>query len=175
MIRLLFGLLGALLLLSAAPAVSRTAASVDFRFLIAQHVDALNAGDVEGVLATFTEDGVVADVGVCAASPCVGKEAIRKEMDRRVNIKVNFRVFSLRENPGTGPGTGLGRAEIRATNITACGQERILADFEVHTEGDLISYFAVRFDRADAQTAAFLKCIATPVMPPSTGDGGLAN
>ena len=172
MTRLLIVLLSIILLVvtvNGAPA--RTHAAVDFRVLVQQHVDALNASDVEGVLATFTEDGIIADVGLCAASPCVGKEAIRKELERRAKISVNFKVTSLQESSGT----GFGRSEIRATNVTACGVDRILASFEVRTAGDLISYFAVRFDRSDAQTAAFLACIAMPaVTPPSTGDAGLA-
>ena len=148
-------------------------AAIDFRILVQQHVDALNRGDVAGVMATFSDDAVVSNVGLCAANPCVGKAAIQREMERRVNIHVRFTITSLQESNGT----GLGRAEVAADNVRACGVQRIVAIFNVDVKGDKITSFPVRFDASDAQTAAFLACVAAPaptsIAPPRTGDAGL--
>jgi hypothetical protein len=147
-------------------------AAVDFRVLVQQHVDALNRGDVAGVMATFSEDAMVSNVGLCAAAPCIGKAAIQREMERRAGIHVNFKIISLRESNSS----GVGRAEITADNTRACGVQRILASFDVQVKDDKITSFPVRFDSTDPQTAAFMACVAAPaasVSPPRTGDGGL--
>ena len=152
--------------------IESTEAAVDFRVLVQQHVDALNRGDVAGVIATFSDDAVVSNVGLCAATPCVGKAAIQREMERRVNIHVRFTITSLQESSGS----GVGRAEVGADNVRACGVQRILVSFNVDVKNDKITSFPVRFDSADPQTAAFLACVAAPqpsVSPPRTGDGGL--
>jgi len=148
--------------------------AIDFRILVQQHVDALNRGDVAGVMATFSDDAVVSNVGLCAANPCVGKAAIQREMERRVNIHVRFTITSLQESNGT----GVGRAEVAADNVRACGVQRIVASFNVDVKGDKITSFPVRFDASDPQTAAFLACVAAPapsIAPPRTGDAGLLN
>jgi len=41
-------------------------------------------GNVTGLLAFLTDDAVMDGLGLCAQSPCVGKDAIRKEFERRV-------------------------------------------------------------------------------------------
>jgi len=168
--------LGAMVVLAAIAtfsAAGHSHAAVDFRVLVQQHVDALNRGDVAAVMATFSDDAVVSNTGLCAASPCVGKPAIQKEMERRVGIHVLFTITSLQESSGK----GAGRAEVRADNVRACGQERLVAAFDVEVKGDKITSFPVRFDRSDPQTAAFMACTAalsaSVVTPPKTGDGGL--
>lgn len=171
--RPVLGAMVALVAIATFSAAGHSHAAVDFRVLVQQHVDALNRGDVAAVMATFSDDAVVSNVGLCAASPCVGKPAIQKEMERRVGIHVLFTITSLRESSGKGSG----RAEVRADNVRACGQERLVAAFDVEVKGDKITSFPVRFDRSDPQTAAFMACMAArsagAVTPPNTGDGGL--
>jgi ketosteroid isomerase-like protein len=154
------------------------AATADFRVLVQTHLDLVNSGDVEGVMATFSEDAVLAAAGLCLETPCVGKTAIQEEIARRAGVGVQHKIISLQESSGSGNG----RLELRAGLFSACGVERVVATIEVRTEEGLISYYSSSFDPADQQTQAFLACMASggsqggqqqAVRPPSTGSGGL--
>lgn len=47
-----------------------------------QIVNALSRGDVAAALGLFTDDAVIdAQSGSCTDAPCVGKDAIRKDLD----------------------------------------------------------------------------------------------
>jgi ketosteroid isomerase-like protein len=53
-----------------------------------QLFDALNRGDVRDALALFTDDAVIdAESGLCWKTPCVGKAAIQKDLERLVSDK----------------------------------------------------------------------------------------
>jgi hypothetical protein len=70
----------ALLALSLTAGARAQAGSEDVQLQI---VNALSRGDVAAALRLFTDDAVIdAQSGFCTDEPCVGKDAIRKDLER---------------------------------------------------------------------------------------------
>jgi len=173
----------AALVLSAAaftPAHNADAAT-DLRVIVQAQTDALNKGDLNGVMSYYSDDVVVSGNVVCAQR-CVGQAATRPSIAMQIAQHANYQIISLRE-PSTGNGTG--RIRVVAYAIKACGQQRVEADFTVKVT-DKITMQDVQFDLKDPQTAAFLQCFAAlqaggapatsgvpSLTPPRTGDAGL--
>ena len=151
-------------------------ATIDFRVLIQQHFNLLDRGDVAGVMATFSDDAVVSGAS-CRPTPCVGKPAIQREIERRVNNRAVQTLTSLQESSGR----GVGMLVITEDLTRACNVERIIVLCEVEVKNDKITLFASQPDTTDAATAAFVACqaagpapaLAPAISPPRTGDGGL--
>src|SRR5258707_8885955 len=83
----LFAVTGAM---PAAAADNRQRA-VDPASLAALDLAAETRGDVAGALALYSDDAIVQYGGLCW-TPCVGKDAIRKELERRVAAKNRWKV-----------------------------------------------------------------------------------
>ncbi len=116
-------------------------------------ITALNRGDVAGAMATFADDAVFEGLGLCAATPCVGKAAIQKEMEREVADHTIFTGVGVSRASGdTLTGS---RSEIRSDSIKAAGIERIIASGTTVIKGDKISSIRHVLDTTDAQTAKF--------------------
>jgi hypothetical protein len=82
----------ALLASMLALAVSTPApAEVDPASLAEQDLGAESRDDVAAALALYSDDAIVQYGGVCW-TPCVGKAAIQKEMERRVAAKNRWKV-----------------------------------------------------------------------------------
>lgn len=159
------------------PARGAGAAS-DLRVVVQAQTDALNKGDLDGVMSYYAGDAIVGGNVVCMQR-CNGQAQIRPSIALQISQHANYRIVSLQEPT---PGNGAGRIAVTADAIKLCGQERVVADFTVKV-ADKITMHDVNFDLTDPQTAAFLKCFAalnapaaTPaasVTPPRTGDAGL--
>ena len=134
---------------SFAPARSATAAT-DLRVIVQAQTDALNKGDLAGVMSYYADDVVVTGNVVCAQR-CVGQAGTRPSIATQIAQHANYQIISLRE-PTTGNGTG--RIRVVADAIKACGQQRVEADFTVKV-ADKITMQDVQFDLKDPQTAAF--------------------
>lgn len=85
---------------------------------------ALARRDVAGVLATYADDAVFeGGHGLCAQRPCVGKEAIRREIER--SFADNTRATNI---PGTlqvSGDTQTNQVELRSDSIARAGVDRI--------------------------------------------------
>jgi len=132
-----------------------------------QLLSALARGDVAAALALFTDDAVIdSQSGLCADAPCVGKAAIRKDLERLVTDK-SRRVTALNNSLGH-PGDAR-REDRRAQVLPARAHRR--ADRPRHRVGGsprLDRSIAFQGSRASVPPAS----AAGPVGAPSgTGPG----
>ena len=121
-----------------------------------QLFDALAQGDVAAAVALFTDDAVV-DVpsGLCTKTPCVGKAAIQKDLERLVADK-SRRVTT--PNTYFSGNVLVTRFEARSAAIQTAGVDRIILWRIREMQGDKIA--SVRCcmpERTDSQTAHFLE------------------
>jgi hypothetical protein len=121
-----------------------------------QLTDALSRGDVTTALTLFTDDAVIdTESGLCSSAPCVGKSAIRKDLERYVTDKSRQRTTLSTYVSGNLLVT---RFEARSATIQKAGVERIVLWEIREMKGDLIaSTRCCMPDRTDAQTARFLR------------------
>jgi hypothetical protein len=120
-----------------------------------QLFDALAKGDVGAALALFTDDAVIdAQSGICASAPCVGKAAIKKDLERFVADK------SRRATPLKTYVSGnvlVTRFEARSDTIKKAGVDRIILWMIREMRGDKIaSTHCCLPERTDPQTARFI-------------------
>jgi hypothetical protein len=66
-------------------------AKVDPASLADQDLAAESRGDVAAALALYSDEAIIQNGGLCW-TPCVGKAAIQKELERRVAAKNKFKV-----------------------------------------------------------------------------------
>ena len=89
-----------------------------------QLLSALSRGDVTAALALFTDDAVIdSQSGLCTDAPCVGKAAIRKDLERLAADK------SRRVTPLSTYVAGnvlVTRFEARSATIQGVGVERVI-------------------------------------------------
>ena len=139
---------------------------------------ALDRDDVAAAMSLVTDDISVGGQGpVCAAaSSCVGKAAVQREFQRRVDER-NQRV---RLNVQVVGNTVTTIFEVRGPNTRRCNVERILVSEVNDVRGSLVAAQLSRFDLTDAQTVALLACVraaaaaqAAPA-PAKTGSLGIA-
>jgi ketosteroid isomerase-like protein len=121
-----------------------------------QLLDALARGDVTGALALFTEDAVIdSESGHCAKTPCVGKAAIQRDLERYV-VDKSRRVTTL--NTYVSGNVLVTRFEARSATIQKTGVERIILWGIREMRGDKIaSTRCCMPERTDPQTARFLE------------------
>jgi hypothetical protein len=140
------------LALAALPALAQDAPAQ-----VQQHLlDALAQGDVTLALSYFTDDAVIdAESGQCAAMPCVGKAAIRTDLERYVADK-SRRVTPLQTYPSGN--VLLTRFEARSATIDRAGVQRIVLWGMREMRGDRISASRCCLpERTDPQTLRFLE------------------
>ena len=146
------GCSAALALGAFAPALAADGDAVDLQQRL---YSALAQGDVDAATALFTDDAVIdTESGYCAAAPCVGKAAIRKDFERYVKDR-SRRVTAL-SNYASG-NVLVTRFEARSATITQAGVERIILwGIRETRDGKFASSRCCLPDRTDAQTARFL-------------------
>jgi ketosteroid isomerase-like protein len=120
-----------------------------------QLFDALARGDVAGALALFTDDAVIdAESGLCWKTPCVGKAAIQKDLERLVSDK-SRRITPL--NTYVSGNVLVTRFEARSAAINKAGVDRIILWSIREMRGDKIASTRCCLpERTDSQTARFL-------------------
>jgi hypothetical protein len=145
--------LAALLVLGA---TSGTLAQADPVAVQQQLTEALARGDVTTAMTLFTDDAVIdTESGMCARTPCVGKAAIRKDLERYVTDK-SRRITTL--NTYVSGDLLVTRFEARSAMIQKAGVERIILWQIREMKGDQIaSSRCCMPDRTDSQTARFLR------------------
>jgi SnoaL-like domain len=120
-----------------------------------QLFDDLARGDVVGALALFTDDSVIdAQSGLCTPAPCVGKDAIRKDLERIAADK-SRRITPL--NTHVSGNVLVTRFEARSAVIKKAGVDRIILWSIREMRGDKIASTRCCLpERTDSQTARFL-------------------
>ena len=143
----------ALLILTAAAGVAM--AQSNPVALQQQLFDALARGDVADALALFTDDAVIdAESGLCWKTPCVGKAAIQKDLERFVSDK-SRRITPL--NTYVSGNVLVTRFEARSAAINKAGVDRIILWSIREMRGDKIASTRCCLpERTDSQTARFL-------------------
>jgi len=131
-----------------------------------QLLSALSRGDVSAALALFTDDAVIdSQSGLCTDAPCVGKAAIRKDLERLVTDK-SRRVTPL--NTYVAGNVLVTRFEARSATIQGAGVERvILWGIREMRDGKIAALRCCLPERTDAQTARFIEWEEAH---PSTGE-----
>jgi ketosteroid isomerase-like protein len=121
-----------------------------------QIVSALARGDVAAALALFTDDAVIdSQSGACTDKPCVGKEAIRKDLERLATDKTR-RVTLL--NTYTAGKVLVTRFEARSATIQNAGLDRIvLWSIREMRDGKIAALRCCLPERTDSQTARFVE------------------
>jgi len=132
-----------------------------------QLLSALSRGDVTAALALFTDDAVIdSQSGLCTDAPCVGKAAIRKDLERLV-VDKSRRVTPLNTYVA-GNVLVVTRFEARSATIQGAGVERvILWGIREMRDGKIAALRCCLPERSDAQTARFLEWEEAH---PSTGE-----
>jgi ketosteroid isomerase-like protein len=128
-------------------------AQVDPAALVEQHRAAIARGDVAGALALYTDDAVIDAPGRCAATPCVGKAAIQKELESRV--AVNNRATAIKNYVSDNVVTS--QFEVRNDATQKAGVERAILWVIYVMKGDKIASVYGIPERTDPQTARFLE------------------
>jgi hypothetical protein len=121
-----------------------------------QLLDDLARSDVAGALALFTEEAVIdSESGHCAKAPCVGKAAIRKDLERYVADK-SRRVTTL--NTYVSGNVLVTRFEARSATTQKAGVDRIILWGIREMRGDKIASTRCCLpERTDPQTGRFLQ------------------
>jgi ketosteroid isomerase-like protein len=142
-----------------------SAQPADAGTLYRQFLEAQNRGDVAAQLALLTDDAViVADFagGLCTpTAPCVGKAAIRRELERRVAAGAQSMIpaFQLSGDTATA------RIELRNPVTRSAGIERAILVNTIVARGGRIASVRSLLDTADPQTAGAVAVLRGPAGP----------
>jgi hypothetical protein len=149
----------ALLVLMLAPAVSAPAPAEDYgqakvnpATLAERDLAAESRGDVAAALASYADDAIVQYGGLCW-TPCVGKAAIQKELERRVAAKNKWTITGKYVSGNV----AVIRTELRIGYIEASGVDRVVVWNIYEVKGDKIAVATLAGERTDPQTARFIE------------------
>jgi hypothetical protein len=129
-------------------------ATVNPATLAEQDLAAESRGDVAAALALYSEDAIVQYGGLCW-TPCVGKAAIQKELERRVEAKNKFKVIGKYVSGNV----AVVQTELQIGYIEASGVDRVVVWNIYEVKGDKIAVATLVGQRTDPQTAQFIKWI----------------
>jgi hypothetical protein len=127
-------------------------AQVDPASLAEQDLAAESRGDVAAALALYSDNAIVQYGGLCW-SPCVGKAAIRKELERRVAAKNQFKIIGKYVSGNV----AVVQTELRIGYIEKSGVDRIIVWNIYEVTGDKIVVATLVGQRTDPQTARFIE------------------
>ena len=127
-------------------------AQVDPASLAEQDLAAESRGDVAAALALYSDNAIVQYGGLCW-SPCVGKAAIRKELERRVAAKNQFKIIGKYVSGNV----AVVQTELRIGYIEKSGVDRVIVWNIYEVTGDKIAVATLVGQRTDPQTARFIE------------------
>ncbi len=156
-----------------------TPAAADPATVVRRYFDTRNRYDIAGTLALVTDDVRIIGGPRCTeASPCVGKDAVRTDLQSFIAQHTQTTIVGTPQVAGT---TVRVRIEARADNISAAGVDRFINDTTLEVRDGLIASARGVPDQSDPQTAQFVEYQRTHPQPggpmpglPNTGGGGLA-
>jgi len=145
-----------------ASAAEHGQASMDPAALAEQDVAAQSRGEVAAALALYSDDAIVQYGGLCW-TPCVGKAAVQKELERRVAGQ-NHATITAKYVSGT---VAVIKTEVRLGSIDNSGAlrsiewspgvDRIIVWNIYEARGDKIAAVTLAGERTDPQTARFIQ------------------
>jgi hypothetical protein len=135
-------------------------AEVDPALLAEQDMAAESRGDVTAALALYSDDAIVQYGGLCW-TPCVGKAAIQKELERRVEAKNRWKIIGKYVSGNV----AVVQTELQIGYIEPSGVERVVVWCTYETKGDKIAVVTLVGQRTDPQTARFIEWVQS--QPPA--------
>jgi ketosteroid isomerase-like protein len=146
------------------------AATQDAGALYRSLVEAINRGDVAGILAQYADNAEFRGGTVCAPNPCTGRAAIQRHWDGIVSGQtvVNITNLDVRGN------TVAFRTEVQSGATRAAQVQRVIASGEARYQDGRIVFHTIQFDGSDQQTATFLAFLQRQMQagpPPAPGGG----
>jgi hypothetical protein len=142
-------------------AVSKPAsAEADPASLAEQDMAAESRGDVTAALALYSDDAIVQYGGLCW-TPCVGKAAIQKELERRVEAKNRWKIIGKYVSGNV----AVVQTELQIGYIEQSGVDRVVVWSIYEVKGDKIAVATLVGQRTDPQTARFIQWIQS--QPPA--------
>ena len=172
--------LGVIVLLALAAAfffqpnqASRANASLAPLDLFQRYVAAVNAGDLNGALAVFSDDASISVGGlgaaVCPNGVCTGRAAIRALLQGQIADQQQITLMFAETAPDRI--TLAGRVSVRSRQAAAAGRDLLIFNFQLAEVSGLIAKVTLVPDDA---TGRFLQQReVAPFQPPRTGDGGI--
>jgi hypothetical protein len=127
-------------------------AQVDPASLAERDLAAESRGDVAAALALYSDDAIVQNGGLCW-TPCVGKAAIQKELERRVAAKNHFKIIGKYVSGNV----AVVQTELRIGYIEKSGVDRVVVWNIYEVTGDKIAVATLVGQRTDPQTARFIE------------------
>jgi hypothetical protein len=147
-----FAAMLALAVVTPAPAADFGQAKVDPASLAEQDLAAQSSGDVAAALALYSDDAVVQNGGLCWTA-CVGKAAIQKELERRVEAKNRFKIIGKYVSGNV----AVVQTELQIGYIESSGVDRVVVWNIYEVTGDKIAVATLVGQRTDPQTARFIE------------------
>jgi hypothetical protein len=108
--------------------------------------------DVAGALALYSDDAIVQYGGLCW-TPCVGKDAIRKELERRVAAQNRWKIVGKYVSGNV----AVIKTELKIGYIEGSGVDRVVIWNIYEVTGDKIAVATLAGQRTDPQTARFIE------------------
>jgi hypothetical protein len=127
-------------------------AKVNPALLAEQDLAAESKGDVAAALALYSDDAIVQNGGLCWTG-CVGKDAIQKELERRVAAKNQFKIIGKYVSGNV----AVVQTELQIGYIENSGVDRVVVWNIYEVKGDKIAVATLVGQRTDPQTARFIE------------------
>ena len=131
-----------------------TAAQTDPVSLAERDIAAESRGDVAAALDLYSDDAIVQYGGLCW-TPCVGKAAIQKELERRVEAKNQFKIIGKYVSGNV----AVLQTELQIGYIEKSSVDRVVVWNIYEVTGDKIAVATLVGQRTDPQTARFIEWI----------------
>jgi hypothetical protein len=135
-------------------------AEVNPASLAEQDMAAQSRGDAAAALALYSDDAIVQYGGLCW-TPCVGKTAIQKELERRVAAKNRWTIIGKYVSGNV----AVVQTELRIGYIEQSGVDRVIVWCIYEVTGDKIAVVTLAGQRTDPQTARFIEWVQS--QPPA--------
>jgi hypothetical protein len=127
-------------------------AQVDPASLAERDLAAESRGDVAAALALYSDDAIVQNGGLCW-TPCAGKAAIQKELERRVAAKNHFKIIGKYVSGNV----AVVQTELRIGYIEKSGVDRVVVWNIYEVTGDKIAVATLVGQRTDPLTGRFIE------------------
>lgn len=136
-----------------AEADSRT--KVDPVSLAEKDLAAETRGDVGAALVLYADNAIIQYGGLCW-TPCVGKEAIQKELERRVDAKNRWKIVGKYVSGNV----AVVKTELKIGYIESSGVDRVVVWAIYEVKDGKIAVATTVGERTDPQTARFIEWIS---------------
>jgi hypothetical protein len=138
--------------LTALVALAPTPARADPASVVQRELAAESRGDAAAALTFYSDDAIVQYGGLCSPT-CVGKAAIQKELERRVEAKNRWTILGKYVSGNV----VVVKTGLQIGFIEGSGVDRVIVWCIYETKGDKIAVVTLAGERTDPQTARFIE------------------